>query len=116
MKKKFLLLITVLITSCELVFVKDISKREVELLAPANKAEVLSGIVNFNWNLVSDAEQYILQIATPAFVNPNQMVLDTGITSNNFKWELPTGKYEWRVKAMNSGFKTAYTTSTFTIN
>lgn len=89
---------------------KDISKSEVILVAPTNNAQFYSTGVSFTWDIVTDATEYQLQIATPNFANPLQVVLDTTIEENSFTQQLPIGNYEWRVRAKNSAYTTNYAT------
>ncbi|QXP72534.1 hypothetical protein H0I31_02200 [Tenacibaculum sp. AHE15PA] len=116
--KKSLLLITVLlliITSCEAVFIENISNKTVILISPSDKVEVPTGEVNFNWNIIEDADVYQLQIATPNFETPTQILSDTITDKIIFKKELVIGEYEWRVKAKNSEYETSYSTNIFTV-
>ena len=95
--------------SCEeIIMEKDISKNEVVLIAPTYNAQFYSTGVSFTWDSVTDATEYQLQIATPNFANPLQIVLDTTIKETNFTQQLPIGNYEWRVRAKNSAYSTNY--------
>ncbi len=95
--------------SCEeIIMEKDISKSEVVLVAPTNNAQFYSTGVTFTWDIVADATEYQLQIATPNFANPLQIVLDTTIKENSFTQQLLIGNYEWRVRAKNSAYSTNY--------
>lgn len=96
--------------SCEeILFEKDISKSEVQLVAPVDKAQFFSTGITFTWESVADATNYQLQIAKPNFTSPMQIVLDTIITGTNFNHQLLIGEYEWRAKAINSAYSTNYT-------
>lgn len=107
---KFLLafLFLTFISCEEIIMEKDISKSEVVLVAPVNNAQFYSTGVKFTWDTVADATEYQLQIATPNFANPLQIVLDTKIKETSFTQQLPIGNYEWRVRAINSGYNTNY--------
>lgn len=95
--------------SCEEIIIeKDITNSEVILVAPAQNAQFNSTGVTFTWEPVADATEYQLQIATPNFTEPLQIVLDTIIKKNNFTQQLLIGSYEWRVKAVNSVYSTKY--------
>jgi hypothetical protein len=95
--------------------VPDISKKEVTLIAPATNSALFSTGVSFSWENLKDADKYRLQIAKPNFTNPVEIVLDTLISKNTYTRQLNIGKYEWRVKAVNSGYETAYKTNSFEI-
>jgi len=87
---------------------EDISAVVVTLLAPSDDATVTSSSVNFNWEMVQGAENYVLQIATPDFQNPIQIVVDETLTTTSFQTDLLNEQYQWRVKAVNSSSETAY--------
>lgn len=104
------------LTSCEeILLVPDISKEEVNLIAPANNSILFSTGLTLSWDNVKNADKYRLQIAKPNFTSPVEMVLDTLISKNSFTQQLNIGKYEWRIKAVNSAYETAYKTSGFEI-
>lgn len=116
--KIYISLITLLLAfaSCEEILIdKDISEETVALVAPSNNAQFTSTGVTFTWNSVQDATEYQLQIARPNFTNPLQIVLDTIVTSTSFTQQLAVGQYEWRVRALNSSYNTAYTSRFITI-
>ncbi|WP_119791329.1 phage tail protein [Flavobacterium anhuiense] len=114
--KYFSLLFILNFISCEeILMVDDISKKEVVLTAPANNAVLSFSGITFSWENVESAEKYQLQIATPNFETPQQVVLDTIVTKNTFTQQLNIGKYEWRVKAINSAYETAYFKRSFEI-
>lgn len=114
--KYFTLLIILICTSCEeILLVSDISKKEVVLVAPVNSAILSSSGVTLSWNTIENADKYRLQIATPNFDTPQQLVLDTLVSKNSFTQQLNIGKYEWRVKAVNSAYETNYTNRSFEI-
>lgn len=102
--------------SCEeILFVDDISDKEITLITPANNTVLFSTGVSFSWDKIKNADKYHLQIAKPNFTSPVQIVLDTLITSTTFTQQLNIGKYEWRVQAVNSAYETAYKTWSFEI-
>lgn len=112
MKKGIIILIaTIALTACEAVFVENISDKYITLIAPTNNATVKEGSVNFLWESVEEASEYQLQIATPAFSNASQVVLDTVIPQTTFTYKLIAGEYEWRVRGKNSEYTTAYESS-----
>lgn len=114
--KRLLLLLFILVFSCDdIIEVEDISNETVVILAPANETVLDITDVTFSWQILEEAETYHLQVATPTFDTANQIVLDTVLTRSHFTKTLETKPYEWRVRAENSGFITAYTTQSFTI-
>lgn len=106
-----------LLYSCDDLFeVSDISDQEVMILAPKNEVTISnSSIINLSWESVEDAETYEIQLATPAFQDATQIVLDSVTDATSLEINLNSGDYQWRIRAINSGFATNYTTSAFSI-
>ncbi len=118
-----LFLLIFFVSSCEeLLEVPDISNENVVLLAPLESTIVTQSNVDFSWNEVFEATQYRVQVAAPNFENAAQIVIDTTIiidsafTGNRIIKSLVNSEYEWRVKAMNSGFETEFSSSKFEVN
>lgn len=111
----FIFFLTVFISCEDILYVPDISKEEIMLVAPTNETNFYSTGVTFTWDKIDDAENYRLQIASPDFTNPVQIVLDTLISTTSFSQQLNIGKYAWRLKAVNSAYETAYKSRSFTI-
>ena len=126
LKKNLLMLMVlpVLSVSCEdILEVPDISSQTVAILAPTDGSALTTNAVNFNWESVEDATAYNVQIATPNFENAVQLVLDSvipvdslGQVTTQINIDLFNGPYQWRVKALNSGFETEYTVNGFQVN
>lgn len=115
MKKKLLPLIFLVFISCEAIFTEDISDLSVKILAPQDNTEIDEGLIQFNWEVIVDATEYHIQIATPDFTNASQILLDSINNTNSISKNLTVGKYQWRVKAKNSGYQTSYTSASFEI-
>lgn len=106
----------IVIFGCDdIVELDDISKDTVMLVAPYKNAVLQTTTLNFSWESIADADNYQIQIATPNFENPLQIVVDSTITTHNLSIDLESNTYEWRVKAKNSGYETLYTQQAFTI-
>lgn len=97
------------------VFVENLSDREVNLIAPTNMVELDSGGVKFDWDEVNESENYVLQIAAPSFDKAARIVLDTVLNKTTLTKNLVKGKYEWRVKAINTEYETKFKTKAFTV-
>ena len=111
-----LIMMSVGIFGCDdIVELEDISNTTVVLSAPFNGAALQATSLNFSWEPITDANSYHLQIATPNFETPIQIMADSILTSNNFTIDLEANSYQWRVNAKNSGYQTNYTTQSFTI-
>lgn len=96
-------------TSCdEIIMEDDISDERIALVAPADGSQLTSTSITFSWEEVEGASSYRLQVARPNFESPEQIVLDTLVTSLHFSTQMNIGSYQWRVKAANSEFATAF--------
>jgi hypothetical protein len=108
-----------LIYACDdIIEVEDISERTVTLVAPTDGAILNASTIHFDWESVEDAESYRIQIATPDFDAPLQIVADATVpdsTATTFSVSLDAGAYQWRVRAQNSDYYTSYTTQIFTV-
>ena len=114
--KIFLIIPLLAFYSCdEILYEEDLSSKTISLVAPVNYAQFNSTGINFTWNAVENAGQYRLQIATPDFTNPMQVVLDTIVSDTSFSTQLNVGNYEWRVQATNSAYQTPFASRFFSI-
>lgn len=114
----FISLWVFLAVSCEeIINESNISNDIVIALAPSHSTSLNEKEqINFNWQPVAGSNSYELQIATPNFSQAAQIQLDTLIENVSFSIDsLKLGDYEWRVKALNGAFETAYTTSAFEV-
>lgn len=96
------------LSSCKDVIEPDISKRSVFLNAPGNNYQSTNYTINFWWEGVDDALNYHLQVVSPKFDSIGSLVLDTVLKTTKFTINLDPGNYEWRVRAENGSYKTAY--------
>jgi hypothetical protein len=104
-----LLALTEIVSSCKEFIEPSISKRTVQLNAPADQYQSTSYTVNFWWEGVEDALYYRLQVVTPTFDSIGGLVLDTLIRGTKFSQTLDPGTYQWRVRAENGSTQTGYT-------
>ncbi|WP_422079435.1 hypothetical protein [Ulvibacterium sp.] len=111
--------------SCEdILEVPDISGQRVELVAPLNNTVVNQNTVNLTWNGLADVDAYRIQVALPNFENAAQIILDSLIVRDTLgqidtgleRLLLFNGGYEWRIKGLNSGFETPFTSAIFSVN
>ena len=115
-KRKLILLLVLIITSCEAIFVENISDKTITILSPSERVELNSPEVTFSWKEVSDVDVYYLKVITPNFNNATKIVLDTIVTETLITKNLDSGSYEWSVRGENSGYETQETISSFIIN
>jgi len=120
--KKFLYILltgTLTLFSCEeggLLIENDISADRVTLLAPGENAQIGTNSIRFDWEALEDATGYELQVVTPNFDNPGQFAVNTILDSlTNFEQILDVATYQWRVRAINSNYKTPYSTASFEV-
>jgi len=115
--KKYLysVCIILLFVSCsDIIEVQDITDEAVNLIAPADNAQVNITTLTLSWETVENAESYQVQIARPNFENILQLELDSTITENSISVNVVAGNsYQWRVRAKNSDYSTPYTTYSF---
>lgn len=96
--------------------VEDISDITIELIAPTSDAVITSHDVQFTWESIGVANNYVFQIAYPDFVNPIQIVEDLILEETSVQTTLENNSYQWRVKAINQDSETAFTTRNFVID
>jgi len=105
-----------LLLSCDdIIEVEDISNQRVIILAPTEASVLNQNDITFSWNVLEDATNYRLQIATPDFENATQILVDSLMTTISFSNTLSDGDYQWRVRAQNSDYQTPYTTQSFSV-
>jgi len=100
-------------TSNSFILEYDLSSEEQDLIAPINDVQLTSGDISFSWLATEGAKEYQLQIATPNFTTPIEIVIDDLLTTNSFTTNLKAGEYEWRIKAINDEFETEFTSNSF---
>lgn len=112
-----LMLLTVLGLGCKDFIEPSLGKRTVKLLSPGELSETDKYAVNFWWEAVDDALGYRLQIVTPDFDHPVNLITDTLVGNlNRLALTLDPGKYQWRVRAENGSSNSPYSTGSFTIH
>jgi hypothetical protein len=97
-----------LLSSCDEIIEPSISKQQVQLEAPADQYMSTSYTINFWWDGVDHALSYHLQVVTPTFAAPGNLVLDTIVKNNKFSFTLNPGSYQWRVMAANGSSQTPF--------
>ncbi|WPU95857.1 hypothetical protein SNE25_10040 [Mucilaginibacter sabulilitoris] len=104
-----LLLLAEILPSCKEFIEPSISKRTMQLNAPADHYQSTSYTANFWWEGLEDALYYRLQVVTPTFDSIGSLVQDTLIRGTKFSQTLDPGTYQWRVRAENGSSQTGYT-------
>ena len=108
--------IGILIACTKDFIVKDIKNDTVSIIAPTDNLNTPINTVTFWWNELDGAEKYNLQIVKPNFGSVLQLIVDTTITNNKFYYTFSPGTYQWRIKGINGGGSTVYTTRTLIID
>jgi len=111
-----LALFSVLLIGCEDFIEKDIDDKIVSLYAPANNLSTIQLTHTFWWDWLEDAETYNMQLVEGSFTSVTALLLDTMLTINKFNYTLYPGTFQWRVKGINNGSETYYSTYTLTID
>ena len=102
------LLILFLVMGCRDVFEKDISEKEVELIAPADSVETTHATLTFVWEERDGATGYRLVVVSPSFDRIELYVLDTLVEGNQYTYTLEPGRYEWGVRPENTAYEGIY--------
>ena len=102
--------------ACEDFIEEDIDSETVSLLAPANNLTSIQLTHTFWWDWVDGAETYNMQLVEGSFTTVTKFLLDTTIAKNKFEYTLYPGSFQWRVKGMNNGSETYFTTFSLTID
>lgn len=105
-----------LMAGCKDFIVKNIKNKTVSVVSPADGLSTPNNNIIFWWNELDGAEKYNIQIVKPDFNSVSQLMVDTNITGTKFNYIFTPGTYQWRIKAMNAGGSTAYTTRTLKVD
>jgi len=105
-----IVLLTLLLACKKDFVVSDITNKTIAINGPSNNVETTANLITFWWDALDGAEKYTLQVVKPDFAHMAQLVLDTSIATNKFKLSLQPGSYQWRIKATNAGYSTAFQT------
>jgi hypothetical protein len=103
-----ILLLTILlcsISSCDDILEEDITNDVVEVNTPKEGTVIEGNTVQFLWQNLEGADKYRLQVITD-----NQLkVVDSLLPKTELAYNLDPGNYQWRIRAENFAYKTAYT-------
>ena len=102
--------------SCEDIFEKDITNKELLLIAPGDSLKTSFSTQTFWWEELDGALTYTLQVVSPSFASIEKVLVDTTLKKNKFTLNLYPGKFEWRVRAENGSFKSPYIIRTIQVD
>jgi len=111
-----LLLCLLVFAACKDIIKNDLSNTQLQIQTPPDNFRTNNFSLTFVWDQLKDAEYYHLQIATPRFDSMQQLLLDTLVSNTNYTFTLNPGKYQWRIRAENSGSSTSYITRTIFVD
>lgn len=103
------------LSSCDDFFEEDISDKTIQIVCPADGAELSVNKLSFVWDEEEGVETYHVIIVSPNFNNVQSYVCDTLLADYKFELELPTGDYEWAIRGKNSGYESLTSYQTFKI-
>lgn len=96
--------LALLALSCEDIIETDISNDSIQIISPQNNSEIVSNVVNFQWNSIKGAKNYRVQI----YGFGQTMVLDSLVSKTAFTHPLSQGGYQWRVRGENFAYQSPY--------
>lgn len=106
---KYILLVGLFtISACALIFDDDISDESIEVIMPVDNAILSDSITLFWWDPVVGALDYTFQLIEGSFSSPQNLVLDTLVTTEKLHLELQSGNYQWRISANGANGSTKY--------
>ena len=113
----FILLGLVLTFSgCKDIFEEDITNKKISIISPLDGAQNKVYKQLFWWTKLDGASQYAIQIVSPSFDSIKYVFVDTVlIDQDKFTKTLVPGKYQWRIRGENGGYKTNYQQYNLTI-
>jgi len=111
----FLIAMVLFFSACDEVFEDDISSSALVIIAPRDSLITTKTTLTFWWNTLDEANGYKLQIVSTCFDTILSIPVDTNLITNKFEVTLNPGRYNWRVKGVNSATETDWFTQKLTI-
>lgn len=108
--------IIIMVSSCDDIIEKDISKRRISIISPSENFHSLKYNVLFWWNEVEGTQSYRLQIVSPSFENIQKLVFDSLVTNTRIDITLAPGAYQWRIRGENGSSQTEYLIQNLTVD
>ncbi|KOY84383.1 hypothetical protein AD998_21190 [bacterium 336/3] len=105
-----IILVLFLLWGCGEIIEIDITNKNVVLVAPTDSALVESSSLSLKWQSIDGAKSYKVQVASPNFDNPIKFWEDKIIEDTTLEVELDSGRFQWRVQALNNGYATKWAT------
>ncbi len=91
-------------------FKKDeiLTDKSLNIILPTDGSVIETSLVTFLWDEISGATTYHVQIVSPSFDAPQQLIYDQWVGQNQVKLELDGGEYEARILASDGKTSTNY--------
>ena len=103
--KILVIALAILCFSCDDILEDDITNDLVQTVYPTESAIIESNVVTFQWNTLSGADDYRVQV-----YDTNQIIVfDTLVDNYTVVLPLTEGTYQWRVRGENSAYQSTYT-------
>lgn len=96
----FLVMVVMILPSCEDFEEKDLSKEQVMLIAPSDNLITAKTRLTFWWDSLETVEIYNLRIVSKSFIQIEDIVLDTTVVGTKVSKILKAGEFEWKVTAI----------------
>lgn len=112
---KLVFLMLLLAGGCRDVFEKDISEKDVVLVAPADSVETIHRTLTFAWEEKEGATGYRLVVVSPSFERAELYLLDTLVDGLRYTVTLEPGEYAWGVRPENSAYEGIYNRRVLTV-
>lgn len=93
----------------------DLTGKVVVLRSPSSIGYITGTKVTFWWDEVPGADKYVIQVVSPDFTHTQNLIVNESLSGQSLSVELPAGTYQWRVKALNSIYATAFFSDSFMI-
>ncbi len=103
------ILFSIVFPACE-IEEEDLEDDWVQVIVPRDLLETDRQTVDFVWEALDGADEYQLQIAEPSFLDHeiDRLLVDTITSATKFSYTFSPGKYEWRIRGINSSSMTYY--------
>ncbi|WP_196896064.1 hypothetical protein [Aureivirga marina] len=98
------------VISCDMIFEEDIEDDKIIPGSPMMNDTIKNNTILFSWDELEGAVNYHLQVVEPTFTNKKRILIDSLVTDFTNTFQLNPGVYQWRVRGVNNGYETKYTT------
>ena len=116
--KRIVLIFGLFFIQCqEILTVPNISFEHVKTTSPGENTIINQETIHFLWEEIPHATQYKIQLLYLKDSIQQKLVFDTIVSGISYRDSIKTnGTYRFRIRAENSAYETAYTTTNFQIN